>query len=375
MSGARHSQRWPASLASVLAAPPMPTGADASMQGSASPQTGDDLNMLRANATSAVGFILPVHRLVSLVLVFSELCAEAAVLVLDRSKSCDRPLRLWLCSLMALQLAVAVVTACLIRRSRGQSQDGLGPHRLGLGAADSELYDGDGGGGYGSAESGAGIPLFDSVGDGGEVMEASTMRRTQMRLRYAVDSASAASLETQLRTLNGMFLIWMTLGAVWVSESSTCVNTSSNLYKLSVVLVLIYFILLFLPICLFCIAICSLPILIISYRILLPFNERGRRRLRAARPNTIRNLPGALFVPSDEEEDTTCVICLCSYEEGEMITTLPCEHRHHQKCVAQWLSYDKSCPTCRLDCDQSLPVSEGLGETEIGEAQSVSLPM
>lgn len=51
-----------------------------------------------------------------------------------------------------------------------------------------------------------------------------------------------------------------------------------------------------------------------------------------------------------QEEDETCVICLDSYEEGDKITTLPCGHLFHSRCIMVWFSGSNGlCPICKRD--------------------------
>ena len=46
-----------------------------------------------------------------------------------------------------------------------------------------------------------------------------------------------------------------------------------------------------------------------------------------------------------------CSICLCKYKITDMLTTLPCKHGFHKKCIKKWLSNDEhnKCPLCNLD--------------------------
>lgn len=51
-----------------------------------------------------------------------------------------------------------------------------------------------------------------------------------------------------------------------------------------------------------------------------------------------------------QEEDDTCVICLDAYEEGDKITTLPCGHLFHSRCIMLWFSGNNGlCPICKRD--------------------------
>ncbi|KAM7458379.1 hypothetical protein BLSTO_00871 [Blastocystis sp. subtype 1] len=51
---------------------------------------------------------------------------------------------------------------------------------------------------------------------------------------------------------------------------------------------------------------------------------------------------------SDAEEQPTCSICLCPFEEKEMIKKLRCGHYFHCECIDPWLLNNKAvCPVCR----------------------------
>lgn len=42
-----------------------------------------------------------------------------------------------------------------------------------------------------------------------------------------------------------------------------------------------------------------------------------------------------------------CLICICSFAEGETILRLPCQHSYHADCARKWLALQKTCPACR----------------------------
>ncbi|KAG2208041.1 hypothetical protein INT46_010135 [Mucor plumbeus] len=55
---------------------------------------------------------------------------------------------------------------------------------------------------------------------------------------------------------------------------------------------------------------------------------------------------------NDEEEE--CIICLETYQEGDILRKLPCKHEFHSLCVDTWLiTRKKYCPICKFDvCKQ-----------------------
>lgn len=46
-------------------------------------------------------------------------------------------------------------------------------------------------------------------------------------------------------------------------------------------------------------------------------------------------------------EQNRCMVCLEDFEEGDDVTTLPCLHLYHERCVDRWLQTDNSCPVCK----------------------------
>ncbi|ESN97384.1 hypothetical protein HELRODRAFT_136586, partial [Helobdella robusta] len=34
---------------------------------------------------------------------------------------------------------------------------------------------------------------------------------------------------------------------------------------------------------------------------------------------------------------TSCVVCMCDFEDQQMLRVLPCTHQFHAKCVDKWL--------------------------------------
>lgn len=181
-------------------------------------------------------------------------------------------------------------------------------------------------------------------------------------------SSGAAVISTEfvdryVRIVNAWYLIWFILGSFWVSDGGTCSATAPHLYRLIVALTIIYYALLFLPLACFCLIVCCLPLFILVYRIMLPYAERDRRRPRAADPAQVQNLNSIVYsaatfanhAGNESLEDASCVICLCEYEEDEIVRFLPCKHHFHKDCVDVWLRLDKACCLCKQDIDAQSP--------------------
>jgi len=60
-------------------------------------------------------------------------------------------------------------------------------------------------------------------------------------------------------------------------------------------------------------------------------------------------LPTFVFASADEVNNHDCPICLCGFDMGEMLISLPCDKKHsfHAGCIRQWLQRQNSCPLCQ----------------------------
>ena len=60
-------------------------------------------------------------------------------------------------------------------------------------------------------------------------------------------------------------------------------------------------------------------------------------------------LPTQVFSSRADCSSRDCSICLCDFDLGEMVMSLPCEgdHSFHAICIRQWLECQNSCPLCQ----------------------------
>ena len=70
---------------------------------------------------------------------------------------------------------------------------------------------------------------------------------------------------------------------------------------------------------------------------LAKYNNLARRRVKKAHT-------------AGTYKEETCTICLGPWKLRESVTTLPCGHEFHHRCVRKWLTKKKAtCPVCRQD--------------------------
>jgi len=57
----------------------------------------------------------------------------------------------------------------------------------------------------------------------------------------------------------------------------------------------------------------------------------------------------ARFVEQASDDNKSCPVCLCEYEEGDDRMLLPCMHGFHAPCIRKWLEQNVKCPVCKAD--------------------------
>ena len=103
-----------------------------------------------------------------------------------------------------------------------------------------------------------------------------------------------------------------------------------------------------------------------TYDQILALEERmGNVPTKLTKPLTksqISRLPTRKFQGNSDslKDHTSCCVCLCDYEKGDDLITLPCLHTFHKDCITQWLGKQKpTCPVCKAFVDT---------ENDFGEA-------
>lgn len=65
------------------------------------------------------------------------------------------------------------------------------------------------------------------------------------------------------------------------------------------------------------------------------------------------NNANCTYTTVEQDDDTCgfnnnkCLICLHSYENGDFLRKLPCNHMFHRECIDPWLLTKDMCPNCR----------------------------
>lgn len=86
-----------------------------------------------------------------------------------------------------------------------------------------------------------------------------------------------------------------------------------------------------------------------SYEELVALGEAVGTHSKGLNPNVIAALPYSIFSQDHMSVEDPCVICRFDYEDGDVLSTLPCKHHYHADCIKNWLQINKVCPICSAE--------------------------
>jgi hypothetical protein len=71
------------------------------------------------------------------------------------------------------------------------------------------------------------------------------------------------------------------------------------------------------------------------------------------RPQVLASFPVQILTKESAQllKESTCRVCLCSFEADESIMRLPCLHAYHVDCIQTWLASNKTCPQDMIPVD------------------------
>jgi hypothetical protein len=55
-----------------------------------------------------------------------------------------------------------------------------------------------------------------------------------------------------------------------------------------------------------------------------------------------------------ERDQTSCMVCLADFADGDEVRKLPCSHVFHAHCIDEWLRRQTDCPICKLNVDRAV---------------------
>lgn len=86
-----------------------------------------------------------------------------------------------------------------------------------------------------------------------------------------------------------------------------------------------------------------------DYEDLLALVDRlGDAKPKGLSKNALDALPHRSFNLNPRLETPTCTICLSTFEQGDSLIHLKCDHYFHKQCARSWLEKNATCPVCRI---------------------------
>lgn len=149
-----------------------------------------------------------------------------------------------------------------------------------------------------------------------------------------VTSVTASPAWRFSKTISFVTYAWFVLGVVWVMNAGRC-DSCPGIYHLMLGVIFQ--------------ALARVVVALGYFRALFLQAEppAEQPKVEAADPADIKALPTLVY--SDtlfSEKNMNCAVCLCEFEDGELLRRLPCNHHFHKRCVDQWLGRSKKCPLC-----------------------------
>ncbi|KAI8141591.1 hypothetical protein BJV82DRAFT_618356 [Fennellomyces sp. T-0311] len=237
------------------------------------------------------------------------------------------------------------------------------------------------------------------------------MHRTSRPESHYPDTILTHWIDRAKSALDMFGLLWFIIGNYMLFTSSTCSETAVPLYYLSLVVIIYNYVIISVPIFLCTAVIFCLPCVLVGMRIIhvqdavdmggasveematIPvYQFKANKPSSAPSPNVtseeieIHELPKKpVVVKQDElsfldqlwiriglvdnpnsspheeepefdtieipnEQDQVCAICLSTYDDGDILCQLWCNHHFHRTCVHEWLVLNSRCPMCKRDC-------------------------
>lgn len=59
-----------------------------------------------------------------------------------------------------------------------------------------------------------------------------------------------------------------------------------------------------------------------------------------------------------EENRNSCPVCLCAFQNNDVIKILPCKHFFHKECIDPWFLKEATCPVCKQSLASTTSMSQ-----------------
>lgn len=76
-------------------------------------------------------------------------------------------------------------------------------------------------------------------------------------------------------------------------------------------------------------------------------NSEANNRPKGVKKSILNLLPTNKVNDISKLDEKKCIICLEYFVNGEVLTTIPCFHLFHPKCINEWFKNQNICPICK----------------------------
>ena len=70
-------------------------------------------------------------------------------------------------------------------------------------------------------------------------------------------------------------------------------------------------------------------------------------KIKDKNADLLKNIKDVVW--DNHSECSSCAICMCDFEEKEVIKSLKCKHNFHSECIKEWVLREPKCPCCRTE--------------------------
>jgi hypothetical protein len=83
-------------------------------------------------------------------------------------------------------------------------------------------------------------------------------------------------------------------------------------------------------------------------------NFEAKTNSKGVNKNILKLLPKNKVNDINKLDEKKCVICLEYFVNGDVLTTIPCFHVFHPKCINEWFKNKNTCPICKTKISKEI---------------------
>ena len=83
-------------------------------------------------------------------------------------------------------------------------------------------------------------------------------------------------------------------------------------------------------------------------------NSEAYTHSKGVNKNILKLLPKNKVNDINKLDEKKCEICLEYFVNGDVLTTIPCFHVFHPKCINEWFKNKNTCPICKTKISKEI---------------------